>query len=105
MSSRGDLKKKKIEKKYCNFRKTVYFCVLKKNEKLLFIYNIMKKVFMSVAVVALLVAASACGNKTKKAEGETEAVEVVEEEVVDTVSTCCKDSTKACCGDSTKVAE
>ncbi len=28
----------------------------------------MKKVFMSVAVVALMVAASACGNKAKKSE-------------------------------------
>jgi len=28
----------------------------------------MKKVFMSVAVVALMVAASACGNNAKKAE-------------------------------------
>ena len=66
----------------------------------------MKKVFMSFAVVALMVAASACGNNAKKAEAgtETEAVEAVEE-VVDTVNTCCGDSTKACCGDSTKVAE
>lgn len=61
----------------------------------------MKKVFMSVAVVALMVAASACGNNAKKAEAQTEAVEAVEE-VVDTVNSCCADSTKACCGDSTK---
>ena len=48
---------------------------------------------MSVAVVALMVAASACGNNAKKAEAETEAVETVEE-AVDTVAACC-DSTKA----------
>ena len=62
----------------------------------------MKKVFMSVAVVALMVAASACGNNAKKAEAETEAVEPVEE-VADTVAACC-DSTAACC-DSAAVAE
>ena len=39
----------------------------------------MKKVFMSVAVVALMVAASACGNKAKKSEAvETEAAAVEE---------------------------
>ena len=56
----------------------------------------MKKVFMSVAVVALMVAASACGNNAKKAEAETEAVEAVEEveAAADTVAACC-DSTKA----------
>ncbi len=55
----------------------------------------MKKVFMSVAVVALMVAASACGNNAKKAEAvETEAA-------AEETTTCCGDSTKACC-DSTK---
>lgn len=64
----------------------------------------MKKVFMSIAVVALMVAASACGNNAKKAEAAEEAVEVTEEavEVVDT--TACCDSTAACC-DSTATAE
>lgn len=58
----------------------------------------MKKVFMSVAVVALMVAASACGNNAKKAEAETEAVETVEEvgAAADSVAAC-SDSTKACC--------
>jgi predicted small lipoprotein YifL len=62
----------------------------------------MKKVFMSFAVVALMVAASACGNNAKKAEAETEAVEEVEA-VADTVAACC-DSTATTC-DSTVVAE
>ena len=57
---------------------------------------------MSVAVVALMVAASACGNNAKKAEAETEAVEEVEA-VADTVAASC-DSTAACC-DSTATAE
>jgi ABC-type phosphate/phosphonate transport system substrate-binding protein len=64
----------------------------------------MKKVFMSVAVVALMVAASACGNNAKKAEAaETEAAAEEVEAVADTVAACC-DSTAACC-DSTVVAE
>ena len=62
----------------------------------------MKKVFMSFAVVALMVAASACGNNAKKAEAEAEAVEEVEA-VADTVVASC-DSTAACC-DSTATAE
>lgn len=57
---------------------------------------------MSFAVVALMVAASACGNNAKKAEAETEAVEEVEA-VADTVAACC-DSTATTC-DSTVVAE
>ena len=57
----------------------------------------MKKVFMSFAVVALMVAASACGNNAKKAEAaEGEAA-------TDTTTACC-DSTAACC-DSTATAE
>lgn len=35
----------------------------------------MKKVFMSVAVVAFMVAASACGNNAKKAEAAEEGAE------------------------------
>lgn len=56
----------------------------------------MKKVFMSVAVVALMVAASACGNNAKKAE----AVETETEAAVEETTTCCGDSTSCC--DSTK---
>lgn len=62
------------------------------------IYIIMKKVFMSVAVVALMVAASACGNNAKKAEAvETEAAAVEETTTCCGDSTACCDSTKACC--------
>ena len=58
----------------------------------------MKKVFMSVAVVALMVAASACGNNAKKAEAvETEAAAVEETTTCCGDSTACCDSTKACC--------
>ncbi|MBS7292611.1 MAG: hypothetical protein UIV44_03440 [Bacteroidales bacterium] len=58
----------------------------------------MKKVFMSVAVVALMVAASACGNKAKKSEAvETEAAAVEETTTCCGDSTACCDSTKACC--------
>lgn len=64
----------------------------------------MKKVFMSFAVVALMVAASACGNNAKKAEAaEGEATEAAVEAATDTTTTCC-DSTAACC-DSTATAE
>jgi hypothetical protein len=38
----------------------------------------MKKVFMSLAVVALMCAAVSCGNKAKKAEVVEEATEAVE---------------------------
>lgn len=44
----------------------------------------MKKVFMSIAVVALMVAAASCGNNAKKAEAEDAAAET--EAVVDTVA-------------------
>ena len=55
---------------------------------------------MSFAVVALMVAASACGNNAKKAEAaEGEATEAA----TDTTTACC-DSTAACC-DSTATAE
>lgn len=66
----------------------------------------MKKVFMSFAVVALMVAASACGNNAKKAEAaEGEATEpAVEAEAVTDTTTACCDSTAACC-DSTATAE
>ena len=60
----------------------------------------MKKVFMSVAVVALMVAASACGNNAKKAEAveaETEVEAVEETPACCGDSTSCCDSTKACC--------
>ena len=58
----------------------------------------MKKVFMSFAVVALMVAASACGNKAKKSEAvETEAAAVEETTTCCGDSTACCDSTKACC--------
>lgn len=58
----------------------------------------MKKVFMSVAVVALMVAASACGNNAKKAEAvEIEAAAVEETTTCCGDSTACCDSTKACC--------
>lgn len=40
--------------------------------------SIMKKVFMSLAVVALMCAAVSCGNKAKKAEVVEEATEAVE---------------------------
>ncbi len=67
----------------------------------------MKKVFMSFAVVALMVAASACGNNAKKAEAaEGEATETAveaTEATTDTTAACC-DSTAACC-DSTAKAE
>ena len=65
----------------------------------------MKKVFMSFAVVALMVAASACGNNAKKAvaaEGEA-TEETAVEAATDTTTACC-DSTAACC-DSTATAE
>lgn len=64
----------------------------------------MKKVFMPFAVVALMVAASACGNNAKKAEAaEGEATETAVEAATDTTTACC-DSTAACC-DSTATAE
>lgn len=61
---------------------------------------------MSFAVVALMVAASACGNNAKKAEAaEGEATEeAVEAEAVTDTTTACCDSTAACC-DSTATAE
>ena len=66
----------------------------------------MKKVLMSFAVVALMVAASACGNNAKKAEaaeGEATEAAVEAEATTDTTAACC-DSTAACC-DSTAKAE
>jgi len=53
----------------------------------------MKKVFMSFAVVALMVAAVACGNKAKKAEVVEETVEAVAD------SCCVADSCNAACVD------
>lgn len=48
---------------------------------------------MSFAVVALMVAASACGNNAKKAEAaEGEATEAAVEAATDTTTACC-DST------------
>lgn len=50
----------------------------------------MKKVFMSLAVVALMCAAVSCGNKAKKAEVVEEATEAVVDSVaavVDSVVT------------------
>ena len=59
----------------------------------------MKKVFMTIAVVAMMIAVSACGNNAPKAaEAEAEAVEAVEEVCEQCDSTC----TEACC-DSTAV--
>lgn len=53
----------------------------------------MKKVFMSFAVIAMMVAISACGNKSAKAETETEvAVEATEVEC-EADTTACADST------------
>lgn len=64
----------------------------------------MKKVFMSVAVVAFMAAASACGNNAKKAEAAEEGTEAATEVVADSTACCdstaCADST-ACC-DSTE---
>ncbi len=57
----------------------------------------MKKVFMSVAVVALMVAASACGNNAKKAEAAEAEAAVEEAPACCGDSTSCCDSTKACC--------
>ncbi len=57
----------------------------------------MKKVFMSVAVVALMVAASACGNNAKKAEAVEAEAAVEETSACCGDSTSCCDSTKACC--------
>ena len=59
---------------------------------------------MSFAVVALMVAASACGNHAKNAAAaEGEATEAAVEAATDTTTACC-DSTAACC-DSTATAE
>ena len=51
----------------------------------------MKKVFVSLAVVALMFATSACCNKAKKA-AETEAVETV----VEAADTCCAKADTCC---------
>ena len=46
----------------------------------------MKKVFMSIAVVAIVLAAVSCGNKSKKAEAEVAAEVAPVEEVADSVA-------------------
>lgn len=84
----------------------MYFCGQKNVSRvtIVFFIYIMKKVFMPFAVVALMVAASACGNNAKKAEAaEGEATEAAVEAATDTTTACC-DSTAACC-DSTATAE
>lgn len=61
----------------------------------------MKKVFMTIAVVAMMIAVSACGNNTPKAaEAEAEAVEVCDEKC-DECAACDSTCTEAC--DSTAV--
>ena len=55
----------------------------------------MKKVFMSIAIVALMGAAVACGNNTKKAAQESEAAVEVCEEACDSCGKACCDSTVA----------
>lgn len=64
----------------------------------------MKKIFMSLALVAMVFATVACNN-TKKAAESVECVEEVVEEVAD--STCCSEADSTCCSasDSTVVAE
>ena len=59
----------------------------------------MKKVFMSLAIVALMSAAVACGNNPKKAaeEGET-APEAPATECCDSTCTAACDSCAAACG-------
>jgi len=52
----------------------------------------MKKVFMSLAVVALMSAAVACGNCSKKAAAEGEAAETVEA----VADSCCAKADSCC---------
>ena len=77
-SYRADYLNDKVEKSFCYSLKPQYFCRAK-----CVLFNwfkstvTMKKVFMTVAVVAMMFAVAACGNKGQKAEATVE--ETVEE--------------------------
>ena len=74
LSYRADNLNDKVEKTVCYYLKPQYFCRAK-----CVLFNwfkstvTMKKVFMTVAVVAMMFAVAACGNKGQKAEATTEA--------------------------------
>ena len=78
LSYRADNLNDKVEKTVCYYLKPQYFCRAK-----CVLFNwfkstvTMKKVFMTVAVVAMMFAVAACGNKGQKAEATVE--ETVEE--------------------------
>lgn len=77
-SYRADYLNDKVEKTVCYYLKPQYFCRAK-----CVLFNwfkstvTMKKVFMTVAAVAMMFAVAACGNKGQKAEATVE--ETVEE--------------------------
>ncbi len=64
----------------------------------------MKKVFMSLAVVALMGAAVACGNSPKKAAAEAEAAEATEN-CCEKADSCCAAADSCCAAAQTVVAE
>lgn len=85
LSYRADNLNDKVEKTVCYYLKPQYFCRAK-----CVLFNwfkstvTMKKVFMTVAVVAMMFAVAACGNKGQKAEATVEeTVEETIEEVAD----------------------
>ena len=56
-------------------------------------YNVMKKLFTLMVVVAAMAMVGCCGNKAKKAEAEAAAVECCEEKE------CCGECEGECCAE------